>query len=222
MTSWTNSKASPRAMAVVAAAATAAIAACAVLGATGALTTAAQDRDVAASLDTVDIECESDLEGTVDYYDEPIARTVTVTNEGAACWVRCKTTLGQGEATADVAGGASQEGWKSAADGWTYRLAPLGEAEQASLTESVEVPEEWGRGVGVSVATVAQAVQAKNFEPDFEAESPWGDVEPERAVYARAGSEDGDEVGVQPLEGGAADDGERAESGAQGQEGGAQ
>lgn len=202
----------------------AALAAVGVVGVTGALPTAVQARDVAASVDTVDIEAACDMGAeVVEYFDSPIERTVSVENEGVECWVRMQTTISAnaGEVKLADASLLDPEEWTLAADGWFYRTEPLAEAEVAELAEPVSVPEEWGRGFDFEVVTCAQAVQRRNVEPDFASASPWGGVEPERAVYVRAGSEDDGEVGVQPREGASAGDEAQGDA-ALGQEGGAQ
>ena len=72
--------------------------------------------------------------------------------------------------------------WKEAG-GYMYCTEKLGHDETAELCRGFEIPDEWDyrKENRLKVRLVADAVQAKNIYPDFDSETPWGDVAVERS-----------------------------------------
>ncbi len=72
--------------------------------------------------------------------------------------------------------------WKEAG-GYMYRTEKLGHGETAELCRGFEIPDDWDykKENRMRVRLVADAVQAKNIYPDFDSETPWGDVAVERS-----------------------------------------
>lgn len=67
-----------------------------------------------------------------------------------------------------------------------YYTQPLKNGESADFFQSVTIPSVWSskasdRELGLTVT--AEAVQAANFTPNFDSESPWGDTEIEQCVH---------------------------------------
>ena len=67
-----------------------------------------------------------------------------------------------------------------------YYTQPLQNGESADFFQSVTIPSAWSsrasdRELGLTVT--AEAVQAANFTPNFDSESPWGDTEIEQCVH---------------------------------------
>lgn len=67
-----------------------------------------------------------------------------------------------------------------------YYTQPLKNGESADFFQNVTIPAAWtskaqDRVLGLTVT--AEAVQAANFTPDFNSESPWGDTEIEQCVH---------------------------------------
>lgn len=174
--------------------------ACLAVSPTGAFEAAAQVRDAFTQMDTVDIEAVA-ADSVVDIYDGTVPSSIDIVNEGVRAWVRVKPTLSADAGEVQVVNTSllDSTAWKYAADGWFYRTVALDEEQTVDFTVPIEAPEAWGRGIEVACEYEVEAVQADNFEPDFDGEKPWGDLEPESAIYVRQGSEDGDEIGVEAL-----------------------
>lgn len=164
----------------------------------GAFDAAAQVRETLTQVETVDIEAVAG--GGAELYDGTAPSSVDILNEGVDAWIRIRPTLSSDAGEAPVKDGSLVEegAWSLAADGWFYRTRPLDEGGRDSFAVPIQVPASWGRGIVIDCDFEVQAVQAKHFVPDMDADSPWGDLEPESAVYVRKGSEDGDEIGIAP------------------------
>ena len=72
-----------------------------------------------------------------------------------------------------------------------YYTQPLKNGESADFFQNVTIPAAWtskaqDRVLGLTVT--AEAVQAANFTPDFNSESPWGDTEIEQCVHEKDNS----------------------------------
>lgn len=189
----------------------AALGSCLALGGAGALAalTAEATTNNAVSLDTVDIEIAqngSKAAATV-LGDNEIVSETTIENRGAPCWVRVRAhgVVGSGGAAEEIGGSAlgsaetAGEGiWKLASDGYSYLTRALEEEEAIAVTIRVQSPlagEDFEETFDFTQVVTAEAVQATAFEPDFDADEPWGDIEPEECVHARRTGE-GDEGGI--------------------------
>lgn len=171
------------------------------------------------AVDTVDIELESSIaedaprltNGTgrpalID--DSEVEHNLTISNEGANCYIRCKSlysrasvetpdSLDTFDATGNIA--ADPNLWHLAEDGYLYYKGVLGEGEAVSLVEMVSNAPEWRKvvvdgeqvlaGFDMTASFMVEAVQSRNFTPDFASATPWGDVEPEVCIYSRSGLE---------------------------------
>ena len=73
--------------------------------------------------------------------------------------------------------GIDDESWKKTGS-YFYYTKPLKTDETVDFCEGFSVPEAWDYMMAnnMKVRLYVDAVQAKNFEPDFTAENPWGDV----------------------------------------------
>ena len=163
------------------------------------------------STDKVDIRVESytDKEGRAAAVtdEELIGAGDTVSyiprieNLDERAYVRAEMTAVRGAESVDLMSSlyGIGDGWKLSG-GYLYYTEPLETGEAVELCEGFTVPESWNSGDerNVSVRVGADAVQAKNFMPDFAAAEPWGDVEAEisesldtaslrTAVYADGG-----------------------------------
>lgn len=174
--------------------------ACLAVSPTGAFEAAAQVREALTQMDTVDIEAVA-ADGVVDIYDGTMPSSIDIVNEGVRAWVRVKPVLTADAGEVQIVNTSllDSTAWTYAADGWFYRTAALEENETVDFTVPIEAPAAWGRGIEIACEYEIEAVQADNFEPDFTGEKPWGDLEPESAIYVRQGAEDGDEVGVEAV-----------------------
>lgn len=156
------------------------------------------------SIDTVDIEIveTAEAEPTTLYGAEGATCTSTIENNGAACWVRVHTSAGENGSElvgalarpSDAEASDSHAAWMEGADGYYYLTSVLDENAAVSFAETVRHrTDDWdGAGFEATRVVTAEAVQATAFEPDFEADEPWGDLEPEECIYARTGGTDED------------------------------
>lgn len=142
--------------------------------------------------DTVDISVEDSLdtlsEPALIIGDGEVPHTLKIINEGAPCLVRCKTIYSQPDGAITMSDYAGAAAWAKGADGYAYLTAILGEGESVTVEEAVANPDAWKDGPGFLMGTmfVAEAVQARNFSPDFENAHPWGDLIAEACIYSRA------------------------------------
>lgn len=96
------------------------------------------------------------------------------------------------DAESGDASAPGQARWMLGADGCYYLLDVLEEGASVEFVEAVShrADESWdGEGFDVERQIVAEAVQARAFEPDFEADLPWGDIEPQQSIHARTGGD---------------------------------
>lgn len=168
----------------------------------------------AAAAHTTDLRFENNLElGVVDieirdcaydanliFDDGLVARTTTVVNNGAPCWIRAATGVDMGEhANAQQAkapqAAAGESAWMLANDGFFYCTHVLENGQTASFSDLVGNPiyDAWdGAGFTFSATVTFEAVQQAAFEPDFSAERPWGDIQPIAYVSTPTGGSDHD------------------------------
>ena len=141
-----------------------------------------------------------------------ISKIPRITNEAEPCWVRVRVQYrnepsgfvtdsdgtGTGETDHIVQSGISSvEGltsenlyglsskWLQKGDYYYYREI-LDKKASVDLFHHVRIPEGWDQGHhGQKLAVIiqAEAIQAANFEPDFDAMSPWGNEEIELCVH---------------------------------------
>ena len=108
------------------------------------------------------------------------------------CWVRARITFRKsGEGKDYPVIGGIPDGWKKAGDYYYYQK-PLEKGEYVDLFRTVKVPAEWGDEhyeENLSITIRADAVQSKNFKPEFSAMSPWGNQEIEQCVHETDNSE---------------------------------
>ena len=108
------------------------------------------------------------------------------------CWVRARITLqksGEGEDYPAI--GGIPEGWKKAGDYYYYKK-PLKKGESVDIFRTVTIPADWGDEhfeESLSVTIRADAVQSKNFNPEFSSMSPWKNQEIEQCVHETDNSE---------------------------------
>lgn len=144
---------------------------------------------------------------------QTVSKIPRITNYAETCYIRVKTTYTSEapEPTATVEGDAevpdvdhdseaepeteyilSDEELAGISDAWVqhgeyyYYTQPLKNGESADFFQSVTIPSVWSskasdRELGLTVT--AEAVQAANFTPNFDSESPWGDTEIEQCVH---------------------------------------
>lgn len=143
---------------------------------------------------------------------QTVSKIPRITNYAETCYIRVKTTYtSEAPEPTDQPGDAevpdvdhdseaepeteyilSDEELAGISDAWVqhgeyyYYTQPLKNGESADFFQSVTIPSVWSskasdRELGLTVT--AEAVQAANFTPNFDSESPWGDTEIEQCVH---------------------------------------
>lgn len=118
---------------------------------------------------------------------ETVSNIKKVTNTGGDCWLRLDLeNTGELTLTDDFFHSFDSDKWvKKEADGghtyYYYKDKFLSDSEPITLFDGITFPSSWGNdesGKEISYSLSVEAVQAKNISPDFDADSPWGDITP--------------------------------------------
>lgn len=122
--------------------------------------------------------------------DKEVSLIPRITNQGVKCYVRVKvdfqTTSKDCLLTKEHLTGINQD-WVYKND-YFYYTKPLEEYASIDLCNGFAVPGEWGNEMAeeeYNIDFVVDAIQCKNFEPDFSSEQPWFDVTVEKTVRSR-------------------------------------
>lgn len=119
---------------------------------------------------------------------EQISKIPTVTNKGEDCYLRASFTYSGAteELTAlsdeDLSG--ITEDWEKIGDYWYYKNV-LKKGDSVDIFQGISVPADWTEAHAdqeLKVNVKAEAIQAKNFKPDYSAMSPWGNQTIELAL----------------------------------------
>lgn len=123
---------------------------------------------------------------------DEISKIARITNKEVDAWIRAKVVFDfenpelSDSLTLDDLEGIDPEKWVLAGDGYFYYKEILKTGESVDLFTGVTIPPEWNNAYANCKFTVdvqADGIQAKNFTPDFNTDSPWGDVEIETCAY---------------------------------------
>lgn len=113
-----------------------------------------------------------------------ISKIPRISNLGNDCYIRAKYTTETEMFSVDDIYGIGED-WVKAEDGYWYYKNIVQTGESVDAFEGVKIPDEFedqtiDRNINLDV--VVEAVQAKNFSPDFSSDSPWGDVEIQECI----------------------------------------
>lgn len=123
-----------------------------------------------------------------------ISKIPRITNHAMPCWIRARISYEQdkeeleGLSESNILGVPAQ--WVKKGE-YYYYTEILDYGKSATLFEAVEIPKEWNESHSDQKLTIdiqADAIQAANFEPDFNAMSPWGDQEIELCIHEENGT----------------------------------
>lgn len=114
---------------------------------------------------------------------ESISKIPRITCDGNDCYIRCKITIrGTTEITEDDLYGISAD-WVKADDGYYYYTAVVPTHHSVDLFEGITIPTDLSDAMQSQTFWIdidAEAIQSKNFTPDFTSDSPWKEVDIER------------------------------------------
>lgn len=109
-----------------------------------------------------------------------VSKIPRVTNEGADCYVRAKLDF-----SIDVEGLNDSfeelgEGWEKYPDGYYYCKNVLPTGKSSDIFQGIRIPENFPQelaGESFTLKIDVDAVQSVHFEPAWNQDKPWGDVE---------------------------------------------
>lgn len=177
-----------------------------VAGTAGALAQYTAEKETTNNLmvDTVDIELQEfqlDDNGSEVEFINPsqqlpgttISKIPRIYNKGSACWIRVKLDFSiddENLETVDIddLNGFQTDNWTLGDDGYYYFHQSLSENTDIDIFDSVTIPSEWGNEYidkNIFLDITAEAIQTKNFTPDFSTGTPWGNIEAEECVRSR-------------------------------------
>lgn len=152
---------------------------------------AAAETSVTNQIETgvIDIELkeyQKDADGDIQpYEDNPVVLPGThvskiprITNEGYDCYVRAKLKFDI--PYLDNSFKEFGSGWYLAEDGYYYCKHILKHGESTDIFQGIAIPEDFPQKLEDSVFHLditTDAIQSKNFEPDWDSKNPWGMVE---------------------------------------------
>ncbi len=111
--------------------------------------------------------------------EKPISYVPRITNYGAACYLRVRLLAKVGEHELELLDYLqnTEVGWvrKGA---YLYYREPVSGGESVDVCRAFQMPETWDfyQDKSLQIQTEADALQAKNFSPDFTSETPWGNL----------------------------------------------
>ncbi len=177
-----------------------------IAGTTGALAQYTAEKETVNNLkiDTVDIalkefqidENSSEIEFVNPTQQVPgatISKIPRVYNKGSDCWLRVKLDFSIDDETLesvniDDLNGFQTDDWVVGDDGYYYFLKTVKENTDIDIFESVTIPAGWGNEYIdkiISIDIIAEAIQTKNYTPDFSSGKPWGEEKAEECVRSR-------------------------------------
>lgn len=138
---------------------------------------AVNDPQITGILESSKVQIKVDIEG-----DEKnvvtggnIEKRVFITNLGTECYIRITPEFSKNEKDLVNLVLGIPESWINL-NGVYYYRASLSENERIQFCTGVEIPLT-AEGGDLDFGIKAEAIQSANFNPDFETENPWGDVD---------------------------------------------
>ena len=111
---------------------------------------------------------------------EAVSKIPRIINRSADCWIRVRLLFREIEGV-DFCSGiyGMGEAWLPAGDGYYYYTEPLREGESIDVFQGIRIPADFPEelaGTEFYLDIDAEAVQCRNFTPDFTGMSPWGNI----------------------------------------------
>lgn len=123
-----------------------------------------------------------------------ISKIPRITNYAMPCWIRARIIFSNENSETDGLDETLISGfpknWIKRGE-YYYYTQILKKKDSVDLFQTVSVPSAWteehsGQSLGLTVQ--AEAIQAANFQPDFEAMSPWGNQKIQQCVHEQDGN----------------------------------
>ena len=133
-----------------------------------------------------------------------INRTMEVSNLADNCWVRAKVKITSDDLDQEHLDSMEinmpDKNWNLCKDGWYYYTKPLKPHTNTILYDNIHLPSSWGNEVANKsflISVDANAIQEKNFTPDFNSEDPWKTAEIQDTVRTLKGNTYDEEVSAE-------------------------
>ena len=111
---------------------------------------------------------------------DEISKIPRIHNDGNDCYVRAKITYNDTTEIDDSCLYGMSDKWEKADDGYFYFTDILPHGEDVDIFQGIKIPVDFSQdneGKSFSIDIDVDAIQSKNFVPQFTAASPWGSVE---------------------------------------------
>mgnify|MGYP001622856365 CR=1 FL=1 len=108
-----------------------------------------------------------------------VSRIARITNEAYDCYVRAKVAFSKEDLSEEDLYGISDD-WVRKDDGYYYYTKVLKTDESTDLFEGVSIPTDFSQELEeqrLNLDVNVDAIQSRNFNPNFNNGNPWGDVE---------------------------------------------
>lgn len=108
-----------------------------------------------------------------------VSRIARITNEAYDCYVRAKVAFSKEDLSEEDLYGISED-WVRKDDGYYYYTKVLKTDESTDLFEGVSIPTDFSQELEeqrLNLDVNVDAIQSRNFSPNFNNGNPWGDVE---------------------------------------------
>ena len=118
---------------------------------------------------------------------EVISLIPRITNLGEECYIRAKVSYTNADnklVSADNNIKQESDNWIKCGEYWYYKLV-VNSGENIDIFKSLQIPvdisnEYQGKPINLNITT--EAVQAKNFQPDFDSDLPWKNINAKKAT----------------------------------------
>ena len=111
---------------------------------------------------------------------DTVSKIPRIDNDGNDCYVRVKITFRDTDVLNETDLFGIDSKWVKADDGYWYYTDILPHGETVDVFAGLFIPTDFPQDCSGDVFYIdidADAIQSKNFEPDFESANPWGNIE---------------------------------------------
>lgn len=111
---------------------------------------------------------------------DTVSKIPRIYNDGNDCYVRVKITFRDADNLNENNLLGVSDKWIKADDGYLYYTEILPHGGEVDVFEALQIPDDFSQnneGKTFYIDIDADAIQSKNFEPQFELAQPWGDIE---------------------------------------------
>lgn len=111
---------------------------------------------------------------------DKVSKIPRISNHGNECFVRAKLTFRDTDDLSDHDFYGMDADWIKCSDGYYYYTKSLRPNDHIDIFQGIDIPVDFPQedeGSSFYLDINVDAIQSKNFTPDYEASAPWGNVE---------------------------------------------